>query len=326
MGALTAPLSQLVVASSEASYWFPPAASTTAADIDWVYYFCYYISIFFTVLIFGAAIWFMIKFRSPKTAGAAAAGHNTALEVTWTVVPGILCVFIFYFGLTGYMDTHTPPDDSYVINVTGVKWAWTFTYPDGTISDTLHVPVHRPVRLVMTSDDVIHSLFIPAFRTKQDVVPGRYTEEWFEANQTGEFQIFCTEYCGTKHSEMLAKAVVHEEPEFTKWLADAGNIHEHMSPVDAGATLVKQRGCFQCHSTDGRQWNGGGPTWKGIWGREEHLTDGSAIKVDENYVRTSIMTPQAQIVAGFPPIMPTFQGKLKDRDITAIIEYLKTVK
>lgn len=317
-------LTNAVLAGSEATFWFPPQASTTAAEIDWIYYFVYWISVFFTVIIFGATVWFAIKFRSKKTAGAAAAGHNTALEVTWTVVPGILCVFIFYFGLTGYMDTHTPPDDAYVVNVTGVKWAWAFTYPDGTVSDTLHVPVHRPVRLVMTSEDVIHAMFIPAFRTKQDVVPGRYTEEWFEATETGEFQIFCAEFCGTKHSEMLSKVVVHEDADFTKWLSDAGNIHEHMSPVEAGQLLVKQRGCLQCHTTDGAASTG--PTWKGIWGRQEHLTDGSTVTVDENYVRNSIMTPQAQVVAGFGPVMPTFQGKLKDRDITAIIEYLKTVK
>lgn len=317
-------LSQLVIAGSEATYWFPPQASTTAADIDWVYYFVYWISVFFTVAIVAAGLYFMFKYRSKKTAGAAAASHNTALEVTWTVVPGILCAFIFYFGLTGYMDTHTSPDDAYVVNVTGVKWAWSFTYPDGTVSDTLHVPVHRPVRLVMTSEDVIHSLFIPAFRTKQDVVPGRYTEEWFEATETGEFTIFCTEYCGTKHSEMLSKVVVHEDGDFTKWLADAGNIHERMSPVEAGTLLIKQRGCLQCHSLDGSA--GTGPSFKGVWGRNEKLADGSSVTVDENYVRTSILQPQAQVVAGFGPVMPTFQGKLKDRDITAIIEYFKTLK
>ena len=317
-------LSQLVIAGSEASYWFPPQASTTAAEVDWVYYFIYWISVFFTVMIVSAGLYFMWRFRSKKTAGAAAAAHNTALEVTWTVVPGILCACIFYFGLTGYMDTHTPPDDAYVVNVTGVKWAWSFTYPDGTVSDTLHVPVHRPVRLVMTSEDVIHSLFIPAFRTKQDVVPGRYTEEWFEATETGEFTIFCTEYCGTKHSEMLSKVVVHPEGDFTKWLSAAGNIHERMSPVEAGELLVKQRGCMQCHTTDGSPSTG--PSWKGIWGRSEKLADGSSVTVDENYIRSSIFHPQAQIVAGYGPVMPTFQGKLKDRDITAIIEYFKTLK
>lgn len=317
-------LSQLVIAGSEASYWFPPQASTTAAEVDWVYYFIYWISVFFTVMIVSAGLYFMWRFRSKKTAGAAAAAHNTTLEVTWTVVPGILCACIFYFGLTGYMDTHTPPDDAYVVNVTGVKWAWSFTYPDGTVSDTLHVPVHRPVRLVMTSEDVIHSLFIPAFRTKQDVVPGRYTEEWFEATETGEFTIFCAEFCGTKHSEMLSKVVVHPEGDFTKWLSAAGNIHERMSPVEAGELLVKQRGCMQCHSTDGSPSTG--PSWKGIWGRGEKLADGSSVTVDENYIRSSIFQPQAQIVAGYGPVMPTFQGKLKDRDITAIIEYFKTLK
>ena len=310
--------------ASEGSFWFPPQASTTAATVDWVYYFIYWICVFFTVLILAAALWFVFAFRSKKSAPAAAAAHNTALEITWTVVPGILCVFIFYFGLTGYMDTRTAPDDSYEIHVTGQKWFWTFTYPNGAITPELHIPAHRPVRLIMTSNDVLHSFFIPAFRTKQDVVPGRYTEEWFEATETGEFQVFCTEYCGTKHSEMLTKTFVHEQDDFDKWLAKAGDVHEGHTPAEAGEILTKQRGCLACHSLDGSKAIG--PTWKGIWGRSEQLSDGSSVKVDENYVRTSILQPQSQIVAGYPGSMPTFQGQLKDRDITAIIEYFKTLK
>ncbi|MBC7792264.1 MAG: cytochrome c oxidase subunit II [Clostridia bacterium] len=310
--------------ASEGSFWFPPQASTTASTVDWVYYFIYWISVFFTVMITAAAIYFCVKFRSKKTAPAAAAAHNTALEIVWTVVPGVLCVFIFYFGLTGYMDTKTAPDDSYEIHVTGQKWNWTFTYPNGAVAGELHVPVHRPVRLIMTSNDVIHSFFIPAFRTKQDVVPGRYSEEWFEANEVGEFQVFCTEYCGTSHSAMLTKTFVHEQSDFDEWLHKAGDIHEGHTPAEAGEILTKQRGCLVCHSLDGSRKTG--PSWQGIWGRNENLSDGSNVKVEENYIRQSILQPQSQIVAGYPGSMPTYQGQLKDKDITAIIEYLKTLR
>lgn len=322
-GSVASKLTQAAVAS-EGSFWFPPQASTTASTVDWVYYFIYWVCVFFTVLITGAAIYFVIQFRSKKNAPPAAAAHNTVLEITWTVVPGIISVFIFYFGLTGYMDTRTAPDDAYEIHVTGQKWSWTFTYPNGAITGELHIPVHRPVRLIMTSNDVLHSFFVPAFRTKQDVVPGRYTEEWFEATETGEFQVFCTEYCGTDHSAMLTTTFVHTEAEFEEWLRKAGDIHEGHTPVEAGEILVKQRGCLVCHSLDGSTKTG--PSYKGMWGKTESLADGSSVKVDENYVRTSILEPQAQIVAGFPGSMPTFKGQLKDKDITAIIEYFKTLK
>jgi cytochrome c oxidase subunit 2 len=199
-----------------------------------------------------------------------------------------------------------------------------FGYPNGYVDENLHVPVDTPVRLVITSDDVIHSLFIPAFRLKKDAVPGRYTKMWFRATQPGEYQVFCAEYCGTSHSDMLAKTVVHPPGEFEKWLENASNFLDKMSPAEAGEKLFKQRGCTQCHSIDGTRIIG--PTLQGAFGHEVALTTGQKVLFDEDYARNSILNPQAQIVAGFDPVMPTYQGRLKDREISAIIEYIKTLQ
>ncbi len=192
------------------------------------------------------------------------------------------------------------------------------------MDENLHVPVSTSVRLVMTSEDVIHGFFIPAFRIKHDVVPGRYERLWFKAVRAGEYQIYCTQYCGKGHSEMLAKVVVHEPGGFEKWLENAGNFLNRMPPAQAGEKLLITRGCKQCHSVDGS--GGTGPTFKGIWGHNVALRGGATVLVDENYLRESIVDPQAKIVAGFEPVMPTFKGRLKDKEITAVIEYLKTVK
>jgi cytochrome c oxidase subunit 2 len=186
------------------------------------------------------------------------------------------------------------------------------------------VPVDVPVRLVLTSEDVIHSFFVPAFRVKKDVVPGRYNTAWFEATAAGEYDVFCAEYCGTGHSDMLAKVVVHPPGEFEKWLAEASDFLSRLSPADAGERLVKTRGCRQCHTVDGKA--NIGPSFLGVFGRAGKLKDGASYTVEENYIRRSILDPQGEIVAGYEPVMPTYQGRLKDQEITAIIEYLKTLR
>ena len=205
--------------------------------------------------------------------------------------------------------------------VEGQKWNWSFTYPNGYVDANLHVPVDRPVQLVMSSADVIHSLYVPVFRIKQDVVPGRYSKVWFEATEPGEYDLFCAEYCGTSHSDMLALVVVHPPGEFEAWLEQASNFLETMSPVDAGRKLFQVRGCMQCHSMDGSAKTG--PTLLGVFGRSENMANGTTLTVDENYIRESILEPNARVVAGFEPVMPTYQGRLKDAEIMAIIEYLK---
>jgi len=246
-----------------------------------------------------------------------------ALELTWTVIPLILVVVIFVFGFKGYLDMSTPPANAYEILVEGQKWNWSFTYPNGYIDSNLHVPVDRPIRLVMGSQDVIHSLYIPAFRVKMDVVPGRYAKAWFEATEPGEYDLFCAEYCGTSHSDMIAHVVVHPVGEFETWLEKASNFLETMTPVDAGRKLFQVRGCQQCHSVDGSAKTG--PSMLGIFGRQENFVDGSTLAVDENYIRESILEPQAKIVAGYEPVMPTYQGRLSDPEIMAIIEYFKSL-
>jgi len=313
------------LAAGAGDFWMPFQGSTTAPAVDRLFYFIFWVSVFFFVLIVGLSLYFVIRYRSRRGHRAEASPHhNTALELTWTIIPLVLVVVIFGWGFTVFMDMTTTPANAYEVQVTGQKWTWFFTYPNGHVDENLHVPVDRPVNLVMTSEDVIHSFFVPAFRLKRDVIPGRYTKTWFRATQPGEYQIYCAEYCGTAHADMLAKVVVHPPGGFERWLEDAGNLLDRMSPAEAGAMLVSSRGCLQCHSVDGR--SGIGPTFLGAFGAERPMRDGALVLMDENYVRESILDPNAQITAGYEAVMPTYRGRLTDREITAIIEYLKTLQ
>jgi cytochrome c oxidase subunit 2 len=307
-------------------FWLPRQGSTVAPRVDGLFMAITWISIFFFVLITVALMYFVWKYRArPGHEAEPSETHNRTLEVTWTVIPLLIVIWIFWEGFTGALDMSTPPQNAYEVQVLGQKWKWLFTYPNGVVDENLHVPPGTPVRLVETSQDVIHSLFVPEFRIKRDAVPGRYETQWFQADVPGEYQIFCAEYCGTQHSTMLAKVIVHRSaPEFERWLADAANFIDKLPPEklwEGGEKLYAQRGCKQCHSLDGTA--GIGPSFKGIWGHQQSLRDGSSVLVDENYVRESILNPQAKVVAGFEPVMPTFQGRLKDKEITALIEYLK---
>ena len=303
---------------------FPEPRSTTAEQVDDLFYFILLVSAFFFAIIVGVMVLFLVKYREqPGGAVQRSPSHNNALEITWTVVPAIFVGAIFFWGFVGYLDMRQPPDNSYEIQVTAKKWSWSFTYPNGHIDNNLHVPEDRPVRLVMSSDDVIHSLYIPAFRLKMDVIPGRYTTTWFESEMPGEYTLFCAEYCGTQHSKMLAKVVVHPSGEFEKWLADAANFLETVTPIQAGEILYQRRGCIQCHSVDGAAKVG--PTFKDVFGTNQALTDGTSVTVDENYLRESILEPQAKVRAGYKPVMPTYQGQLKDEEISALIAYIKSL-
>lgn len=322
----------LFFTQSDGSFWMPPAGSEVAPQVDAVFYFIFWISAFFFALIVGLMITFLFLYRERKgVEPGKTAHHNTALELTWTIIPSILVVIIFYFGFRTFMDITTPPLNAYEIQVTGQKWNWEFQYPNGHVNGELHVPYDRPVRLVMTSRDVIHSLFIPAFRIKMDVVPGRYSKLWFRATKIGEFNALCAEYCGTGHSDMLTHVVVHEPGEFEKWLTEASDWMKDVPPAEAGKILVMGdaqgrggRGCKQCHSVDGR--SGTGPTLKGIFGHEVVMKSGEKITVDEDYIRESILDPQAKVVAGYDPVMPTYKGRIKEEEIKAIFEYIKTLK
>ena len=316
-------MSHFIFAAANSSL-FPKPSSTTAEQVDNLFYFILLVSVFFFAIIFGVMVLFLFKYRArPGESAERSPSHNNSLEVAWTVIPGIFVAGIFFWGFVGYLDMRQPPDNSYEIQVTAKKWSWSFTYPNGHVDNNLHVPQGRPVRLVMSSDDVIHSLYIPAFRLKMDVIPGRYTTTWFESGSPGEYTLFRAEYCGTQHSNMLAKVVVHRSGEFEKWLEDAANFMETVTPAEAGEILYQRRGCIQCHSVDGSAKSG--PSFKDVFGTQQALSDGSSVNVDENYLRESILEPQAKVRAGYKPVMPTYQGQLKDEEIAALIAYIKSL-
>jgi cytochrome c oxidase subunit 2 len=309
-------------------YWMPLDASVTVRSVDWIYYFLYWMSIISTVIIVAAMVYFVIKYKAKSRAAneqpQPSPDHSTVLEVTWSILPLFVLVALFVWGFKGFVDLRTPPKGAMEIRVTGQKWKWVFSYPGGMVDDTLHVPVDRPVRLVISSMDVLHSFFIPNFRVKMDAVPGRYTDLWFQATKTGEFPVFCTEYCGTSHSDMLARVVVHPPGGYEKWMEEQQKKLLDMPPVELGKVLFEKQGCNVCHTVDGTPKIG--PTWKGLFGKNEAFTDGTSGTADENYLRQSILEPNAKIVQGFPPSMPTYQGKLKDKEIDGIVEYIKSLK
>ena len=309
------------------SLFMPPANSTVAGDVDALFYFILYTSIVLFVIVISASAYFLYKYRRrgerTLTSGV---DNNVKLELAWTIIPTILVIIVFIWGFKTYLKMHVPPRDAIEIKVTGQKWFWTFDYPGGanTVND-LYVPEGKAVKLLLSSQDVIHSFFVPDFRMKMDVLPNRYTIAWFEAIRAGEFQIFCTEYCGKGHSEMLGKVNVLSEKDYQAWLEKAmADIPEGVSLEEAGKELYRSKACVTCHSVDGTP--GVAPSFLGRFGKKEKLSDGSEVLVDENYIRESILNPQAKVVQGFQPVMPTFQGVLKDRQIDALIAYIKSLK
>ena len=316
------------LATDSPYFWMPRAASTTARDIDWLYDAMVWLSVLCAVGIFAAMFYFCLKYKAkPRAANEKVEktpDHNTTLEITWSLIPLVIVIALFVWGFKGFVDLKTPPKDAMEIHVTGQKWKWLFDYPTGFSHEELHVPVDTPVRVIINSVDVLHALFIPAFRVKMDAVPGRYTDLWFHATETGTFTIECAEYCGTSHSDMLAKAVVHPAGGYEKWL-EARLKEADETPCNIqGPKLYESQGCATCHSTDGTKKVG--PTWKGVFGTTETFTDGTSATVDENYVRESILDPQAKIVAGYTPAMPTFKGKLRNKQLTCLIEFIKSLK
>lgn len=321
--------------------WFRDPGSTGAAAVDTLYFWILAISIVFFVLIVGLMIAFVARYYArPGHTAENTPHHNNTLEAAWSIFPGFIVLGIFWFGFIGYLDLRTPPENSYEIQVIAKKWNWAFVYPNGVIDSNLHVPEDQPVKLVMSSDDVLHSLYIPAFRVKMDCVPGRYSTLWFEATDPTEgfdkaieasttgsdengYDLFCTEYCGQGHSSMIAKVVVHESGTFETWLEDANRWDENESPAERGRQLWKERGCKQCHSIDGS--NGTGPSWKGTYGTEQ-VTNKGSVKIDENYLRESILEPMAKIRDGYKGVMPSYQGQLKEKELAAIIWFQKSLK
>jgi cytochrome c oxidase subunit 2 len=309
-------------------FWMPVDASVTTRNVDWLYDFLVWMSVVSSIAILGAMAYFVIKYKAKSRKANERAlsqlDHSTSLEITWSVLPIFVLIALFVWGFKGFVDMRTAPKDAYEIRATGQKWKWLFTYPGGFVDDTLHVPVDRPVRMVINAVDVLHSLYFPNFRQKIDAIPGRYTDLWFQATKPGDYPIECAEYCGTSHSNMLSHVIVHPAGGYETWLQEQQNKILSLPPEELGKLLFEKQGCSTCHTVDGSPKIG--PTWKAAFGRTETFTDGSSAKVDENYIRQSILEPNAKIVAGFAPAMPTYQGKLKDAEIDGIIAYIKSLK
>jgi cytochrome c oxidase subunit 2 len=287
------------------------------------------ISVICTVAIVGTMLYFAVVYRRRGELDhetPAIEGNNT-LEVLWTVFPTIICIWVAYLGYESFEAIRTVPENAMEINVVGRRWAWDFEYKNGKqTTGQLVVPVDEPIKLVMTSKDVLHSFFLPVMRTKMDVIPGRYTYQWFRPIKTGDFQVFCTEYCGKEHSGMLARLKVLPRAEFDRWLADDSEAKKlaALGPSELGKSLYKTKSCNTCHSLDGTRLVG--PSWLKLFGKEGSFADGSKYKADENYIKESILEPQKHIVEGYPAGgMPPYAGQLSDDDIRGIIAFIKTL-
>ncbi|MEO8179748.1 MAG: cytochrome c oxidase subunit II [Deltaproteobacteria bacterium] len=307
------------------SFWMPNSASNFASPTDGIFIALMWISAICMLGVAVAIVGFCQRYRATSREANEAAqsqvDHSNTLEITWSIVPLFVCIGLFVVGFKQFVDLRTPPRAAYEVHATGQRWKWGFEYPEGLTHPELHVPVGKDVRILIQSVDVIHSLYIPEFRVKMDAVPGRYTELWFKATQEGTFPVYCAEYCGTSHSDMLTRVVVHSPEGFQAWVADEIRKIEAMPLAELGELTFNQSGCSTCHSLDGSAKVG--PSFKGVFGRQEKIVGGATLTVDENYLRESILEPQAKLVEGFPPAMPTFKGQLSDRRILGLVEFIK---
>lgn len=300
---------------------FPVQASSIAARVDAVYFFLLAISAFFVALIFTLVIYFAVKYRRRSDAERPRpVATDVRLEILWTVIPLILAMISFAWGARLYVTMNEAPADAMEIRAVGRQWMWKFQHPEGNREiNQLHVPLGTPVKIILASEDVVHSFYVPVFRVKMDVVPGRYTAVWFEAIKEGEFHLFCAEYCGTQHSGMIGRVVVMKPADYQRWLS--GRTGDE-PPAIAGEALFKQYGCAGCHAL---QSGAMGPSLRGLFGSRVKLQSGQTIIADESYMRESILNPKAKIVAGFQPIMPTFQGQIGEEQLHQLIAYIKSL-
>jgi len=299
---------------------WPEQASTFAKDVDALYIFLILVTGAVSVGIFLTIFGLAIKFRRrPDNELAQDYEPPKILEVTWIVVPTIIFMGLFVWGSWLYFHLARVPDDALEIYATGKQWMWKFQHQSGQREiNTLHVPVNRPIKITMASEDVIHSLFFPSFRTKMDVLPNRYRTMWFQATKTGRYHIFCAEYCGTLHSGMIGWVEVMEPTEYQKWLAGGSE----GSLASQGEQLFQKYACNTCHTNDA---SGRGPVLLGLYGKDVTLSNDTTVKADDNYVRESILNPQAKVVKGFNPIMPTFQGQVSEDDMMKLLAYVKSI-
>src|SRR5436190_11293388 len=301
---------------------FPEQASSMAGRVDALYFFLVGLTLFFSLLIAGLIVYYAVRFHREHPGAIGTTIHGgTILEITWTVIPLMITMVIFVWGARVFVAMASPPDGTLNVYVVGKQWMWKFQHLDGQREiNELHVPVGRPVKLIMTSEDVIHDVFVPAFRVKADVIPGRYTNLWFQPTKPGRYHLFCAEYCGTRHSGMTGEVIVMEPSEFQTWLS--GGAPEG-SLASAGAKLFQDLACNTCHRPDAQ---GRGPVLEGLFGKTVTLQSGETVAVDEAYLRESILQPAAKIARGFQPIMPTFQGLVTEEQLLEPIEYVKSLQ
>ena len=301
---------------------FPDSASTFAGKVDALYYFALAVSAFFSLLIAVLILFFFIKFaRKQDGPQVGEKIHGSMpLEIIWSGIPLVITMVMFVWGAAVFYEKSTMPEDAEEFLATGKQWMWKFQHPEGHREiNTLHVPVGKKIRLTMTSEDVIHSLFIPAFRIKQDVLPGRYTALWFEATKPGTYHLFCAEYCGSEHSRMIGSVYVMEQDAYQDWLAGGRSA---LSPAESGEALFTQYACNTCHE---RQGTGRGPSLFGIAGQPVTVAGGRTVVRDDTYLRESITNPGAKIVAGYQLLMPTYQGQISEEGILHLIAYIKSL-
>jgi cytochrome c oxidase subunit 2 len=300
---------------------FPEQASTLAPRVDALYIFLVVITAFFTLLVVLMVAIFAIRYRRGRPAdrsNAPASSHK--LEMLWIIIPLGICMVILGWSTSLYFEQARPPKNALEYHVVGKQWMWKLQTPEGKREiNELHVPVGRTVKLLMTSQDVIHSFFVPAFRVKQDVLPGRYTQLWFQPTKVGTYHLFCAEYCGTQHSGMIGRIVVMDPVDYQNWLSGSA-VGE--TPAAAGERLFTQYGCNTCHLPNGQ---GRGPNLVGLIGKSVTLKSGETVTADEGYIRESILTPTAKVVGGYQPIMPSFAGQINEEGILQIIAYIKSL-
>lgn len=300
----------------------PPAASSVAEGVDQLHYFLTAITLFFTGLIFAVIFYFMVKYRrrSEDEKAEAEHGEHLPLEIAWTVIPALICVVIFVWASSLYVRNARPPAASSQIYVIGKQWMWHIQHPEGPREiDELHVPVGVPIQLIMTSQDVIHDFYIPAFRVKKDVLPGRYSMLWFQATEVGTYHLYCAQYCGAQHSQMIGWVYVMPPAEYAAWLASGTN---NESMAEQGARLFTQLGCADCHLAEG---TGRGPSLVGLYGKSEKVKSGETRQVDEALIRDSIVNPNSNLLPNYPPIMPTYKGQITEDQVLQLIAYVKSL-
>jgi cytochrome c oxidase subunit 2 len=300
---------------------FPEQASSIAPTVDNLYFFILGVTAFFALLVVVLVLYFAVKYRDDTglKVGAPITG-SIPLEIGWSLIPFFVAMAIFVWSTVVFFQLVRAPDQTLEIYSTGKRWMWRFQHVDGQREiNQLHVPVGRPIKVTFTSEDVLHDLYIPAFRVKADAIPGRYSSIWFTPTKTGEYHLFCAEYCGTKHSGMIGTVYVMEQDAYQQWLA-GGGLTGSMSA--RGEQLFQQLACNTCHVTDG---TGRGPSLAGVFGSPVKLETGQTVNADESYIRESILNPQLKIVAGYQPLMPTFQGLINEEGVMSLIEYVKAM-